>query len=246
MTEERLNLRAVWPLLESHASAFAELTNLLRVENEKVNLTRIEAPGAITFRHYLDSLAGIEAARALGLDGKPLRVLDLGSGAGFPVLPLAIGRPDWEFVSVEATWKKCHFQETAASWLGLKNVRVVHGRGEELAGSGEFREGFDLVTARAVAELRMLAELALPLVKVGGVFLAWKGASAREELEAAKQAISVLGGGEARLLRYSLGQAGDVPAGVPVSDFFLAAVRKERATPAKYPRTYGVIKKSPL
>lgn len=246
MTMEEIDLRAAVGLMEERASAFAELTNLLLVENEKVNLTRIDDPAVVAYRHYLDSLAAVEAVRVLGMEDKPLSVLDLGSGAGFPVLPLAVARPGWRFVSVEATWKKCQFQETASSWLGLGNVRVVHGRGEELAHAGEFRERFDVVVARAVSEMRVLAELALPLVKVGGVLLAWKGPSAGEELEAAKSAISILGGGQARLLRYSFGQLEQVPDGVPLGDFYLVAVPKEKVTAGKYPRSYGGIKKSPL
>jgi 16S rRNA (guanine527-N7)-methyltransferase len=240
-----LDLAGARGLLAAHAPAFADLTMLLMVENEKMNLTRIDTPELLERRHYLDSLAAVAAAEALGL-GAALRAADVGSGAGFPVLPLAIVRPRWRFVSLEATWKKCHFQEVAASRLGLENVRVVQGRAEEAGHAPEYREQFDLVTARALAPMRVLAELGLGLVRPGGMLLAWKGPSAREELAEARAAIETLGGGRATLLRYSRTEGDDGPKGAASGDFYLVAVPKERPAPQEYPRSYGRIKSKPL
>lgn len=237
-----LDLTGARELLAAHAAAFADLTRLLLAENEKMNLTRISTPGLVERRHYLDSLAAVAAAEALGL-GEALRAADVGSGAGFPVLPLAIARPAWRFVSMEATRKKCRFQEMAAGRLGLRNVRVVQGRAEEASRETEFRERFDLVCARALAPMRVLAELTLGLVQPGGVLLAWKGPSAAQELTEARTVIETLGGGRAMLLRYSLTEE---DAGAPSGDFVLVAVPKERPAPAEYPRSYGRIKSKPL
>ena len=184
-------------------------------------------------KHYRDCLA----ARAV-LAGLPAgsRVLDLGSGAGFPGLALAAVCPDFSFTLLDATAKKCDFLREAAVAMGLSNVDVICGRAEDV-GRAELRESFDLVTARAVASLRELVELALPLLKEGGSLLAYKGAYYQTEIDEAAHALSELCGEVGEVTEYTLA-GGDRRA--------LITVRKLAPTPTKYPRRPGMPHKRPL
>ena len=163
------------------------------------------------------------------------RVVEIGSGAGFPSLPIKLVRDDLTFTLVESTGKKCAFLRTAVQELGLTGVSVVNARAEELGKDPSFREKFDAVIARAVAPLASLAEYCMPFVRVGGSFVAWKGSA--DELETGRRAIAILGGA-AEVIGY------DLPEGY--GERTLIVTYKRKHTPAQYPRGNGKERKNPL
>jgi 16S rRNA (guanine527-N7)-methyltransferase len=242
MNHETIDLNPLQDMLHEHHEVFSTLERLLITENQKFNLTRLASPQQVRTRHFLDSLAGLAVCDTLAQKQEdPLRVLDIGSGAGFPVLAMAVVRPQWSFVSLEATEKKVLFQKKVCQTLKLKNVQVIHGRAEELAHQPPFREKFDVVTARALADLSILAELTLAFLRQDGLALFWKGAAVAEELEKAQGAIRQMGGEVEQLASYMLQTENEAPA-----DFVLIVCKKNRPTPKIYPRVFGVIKKNPL
>lgn len=188
--------------------------------------------------HCGDALALLETFdRVVPANGGA--VMDVGSGAGLPGIPLAIARPGWRFTLLDTLRKRTTFLEETTRELGLTNVDVVWGRAEDLGKDEAHRERYDVVTARAVAELRVLAEFCLPLAKVGGRWVAAKNATATEEMADALGAVALLGGGEMTLQTVSaLGPDGN-PRAVVVCE-------KKLPTPDKYPRRAGIPKKRPL
>ena len=211
------------------------LTEFLLAYNAHTNLTAITAPEQILTRHLADSLT------LLPYLPQGASVADIGSGAGFPALPLAAVRPDLAVTAVESTGKKCAYMERAASEIGASNVAVVNARAEEAAFSAELREKFDIATARAVAELRILSELCLPFVRVGGAFLSMKSASSceRESAEAAA-GICKLGGGVER------SDFLEIPEGEETLRRAVIVIRKRTPTEKKFPRKYSQIARNPL
>ena len=208
----------------------------LAAENEKYNLTALSTPGDVILRHFADCAALIPHLPETG------KALDVGCGAGFPSLVLAILCPDLSVTALDATEKKVRFVAGCAAEFGITNLQTRLGRAETLAApSSPYREAFDCVTARAVARLQVLSELCLPFVSVGGTFLAMKGPLAERESEEAKRAIPMLGGRIAGIFSRELR---DGP-GEPLRH---AAVRidKIRPTPPAYPRAYARILKKPL
>ena len=195
------------------------LRRFLLTENEKYNLTALTEAEDVSAKHFFDSFA---AAPLLPCGAS---VCDVGCGAGFPLLPLALARGDCTFLGVDATEKKVNFVRAASSLLALENCRAEHLRAEELCSSR--RESFDVVTARAVAELSVLCEYCLPLLKEGGLMIAYKGPGAKTELDGAKTALSLLGGSAENVIGYSL------PTG---EERALVLIRKTGQTPLKYPR----------
>lgn len=217
------------------ADAFFALTVRMLEENEKYNLTAITDPQKIILQHYAD--CAVLAARL----PKGCRMLDVGCGAGFPSLPVAILRPDVSVTAVDSTAKRTAYVEGCGNLLALSGLRVLTLRAEEGAADPALRETFDVVTARAVAEMRVLAELCLPYVKVGGELLAMKGKNAAFELAGAKRAIAILGGRNPKIeeitLRDSRGETLSHP---------IVTVEKTAKTPASYPRPFAQISKKPL
>ena len=209
------------------------LTEFMLSENEKYNLTAITDPDKIILNHYADC-----ATLAIRLP-KGAKVCDVGCGAGFPTLPIAIFRPDVTVMGVDSTAKRIGYVNSAAALLGLTNVECVTMRAEDGGKDAKYREKFDVVTARAVAELRILAELCLPYVKVGGSFIAMKGKNAEFELSTAKKAIATLGGRNVRTEMVTL--VGEETISHP-----LIILDKKEKTPASYPRPYAQISKKPL
>ncbi|NLT58938.1 MAG: 16S rRNA (guanine(527)-N(7))-methyltransferase RsmG [Clostridiales bacterium] len=207
---------------------------LLFEKNKVMNLTAVTEPGEMVRRHLLDSLAPIK----LGLLEGPCALADIGTGAGLPGLPLALARPQDSVLLIDSLQKRIAFLEEVLQALPAPNAAACLGRAEELFHAPALREGFDVVTARAVAELRRLAEYCLPALRVGGLFLPFKSAGVEQELEEARNAIGTLGGKLERVLVYR------VP-GEP-AERLLPVIRKVRGTDAKYPRRQSQIKKNPL
>lgn len=213
---------------------FYLLTERMLEENEKYNLTAITDPDKIILGHYAD------CAVLVGSLPKGARLIDIGCGAGFPTLPLAILRDDISITAVDSTAKRVEYVRVTAELLGLKNITAVAMRAEDGGRLTEYREKFDFATARAVAQMRILAELCMPYVKQGGRFIAMKGKNAEGELKEAKKAIAILGGRETKLMTVTL--ASDTEE----LSHPLIIVEKKEKTPAAYPRPYAQISKKPL
>jgi 16S rRNA (guanine527-N7)-methyltransferase len=202
--------------------------------NRKFNLTAIRDVESIRTKHFLDSFSCVLAWKEI----PPHRLVDVGTGAGFPGIPLKIIHPNMQLTLVESVGKKAKFCEHIAQVLGLENVQVITARAEDFAQKSEHRESYDWAVARAVANMNVLSEYLLPLVKVGGHMLAQKGESAPEETEAAEKAIKLLGGKLKELIPVRL-------SGIP-GERYLVVVEKVAATPGNYPRKAGTPAKTPL
>ncbi len=200
--------------------------------NQKMNLTAITSPEGIAVLHFADSLTLLSS---LSLD-ENATMLDIGTGAGFPALPVKIFRPDIDLSLMDSLNKRLTFLTEVLNTLSL-SATLHHSRAEESARKPQLREQFDLVTARAVASLQVLAEYCLPYVKVGGTFAAMKGPSCPEELSAAKKAIELLGGKVEKVDEYELSDG---------SRRHIAIIKKVKPTAEKYPRHGSKIAKKPL
>lgn len=212
---------------------FYDFVMYLMEVNRTTNLTAIRNIPDVIDRHLIDSLL------ASSYIPQGARVLDIGCGPGFPSVPLAIARPDLRITALDSTAKKIDFVKTAVSALDLPHFEAVTGRAEDRTLMQRLGQ-FDVVISRAVARLNILAELCLLYVKQNGVFIALKGAKAKEELTEARNAISVLGGGEPELKLLKLQTASES------EERAIILVKKEKATPTQYPRAYASILKKPL
>ena len=209
------------------------LARRLAETNAQYNLSAITDPDGIIFKHFTD------CAVLCPMIPEKAKVLDVGTGAGFPSLVLAICRPDIHVTALDATEKKVRYVDETARVLGLTNVTAICARAEDLAAT-KIRGSFDIVTARAVSELRILSELCLPFCRKGGLFLAMKAKNAENELKAAKKAIPMLGGKQKDQKEYSLTD------GMETVLRYVLILEKIAETPARYPRPYAKILKSPL
>lgn len=221
-------------LSPAQLEAFAVYNDLLLAWNEKVNLTAITAPQEVAVKHVVDSLSCYDA----GFFPAGCSLVDVGTGAGFPGLPLKIYRPDIRLTLLDSLNKRLAFLAEVVARLGLTGVALVHARAEEAGRQKDHRERYQVATSRAVARLNALAELCLPLVDVGGHFVALKGAQYREELDEAGRAIALLGG-KVEAVR---------PVRLPGLDDSRAVIyiRKAAPTPSAYPRRPGMPEKKPL
>ncbi len=210
---------------------FYTYLNLLQEGNKKFNLTSVLEEKEAFIKHFIDSAAGES------LFPENCSVLEVGSGGGFPSIPLKILREDLHFTLVESTGKKCGFLNEVVDKLGLCGVQVVNARAEELARNALYREKYGAVCARAVARLNVLCEYCLPFVKTGGLFIAYKGDCADEVNEAAR-AVEVLGGKIVKVERYSLPEN--------MGERSLVVIEKVKRTPEKYPRGRGMERKKPI
>jgi 16S rRNA (guanine527-N7)-methyltransferase len=219
---------------DAQLERFSLFTSLLLEWNERFNLTRITEPREIVIKHYLDSLTCLSAVK-FPLDA---RVVDVGTGAGFPGIPMEIARPDLNLGLLDSTRKKLAFLEAAAQELQLAGVSLLLGRAEDAGQDVERREYFDAAVARAVARMNVLAEYCLPLVRIGGFALLQKGPDVDEELREAGPAITLLGGELESVFSLSL----------PHSDAKrnLIIIRKVLPTPSFYPRRPAMIQREPL
>lgn len=213
---------------------FYNLTVRMLEENEKYNLTAITDLDKIILGHYADCVAMAAKLK------KGANIVDVGCGAGFPSLPLAIVRPDLKITAMDSTAKRVNYVSDTASLLGLNNLTAVVMRAEDGGKSPEYREKFDYATARAVAEMRILTELCLPFVKVGGQMVAMKGKNAEFELSAAKKAIATLGGRNTICENITLKGNGET------LTHPLIIIDKKEKTPQNLPRPYAQISKKPL
>ncbi len=227
-----------FPLSPAQAQTFQRYADELITWNQRLNLTAITGPEDIRVKHFLDSLTCLQALRPpIAPPTAPRRVLDVGSGAGFPGLPLKIYDPSIHLTLLESAAKKARFLEGLVEHLGLTGVEVIADRAETLGQDPRYRETYDLVLARAVAELAVLSELCLPFCRIGGLFVAQKKAGIATEMKNAEGAIATLGG----LLRQA------IPVTLPtVAPRQLIVIEKVQATPSRYPRRPGLPAKRPL
>lgn len=227
---EELNIE----LSENQVQQFMEYYELLVEWNKVMNLTAITEFDEVIEKHFLDSLCLVK-----NMDmSKPIMMLDLGTGAGFPGIPLKIAFPKLEVVLMDSLNKRINFLNKVIGKLGLLKITAVHGRAEEMARKKEYREMFDLVVSRAVANLSSLSEYCLPFVKKGGCFVSYKSAESDQEITDAKNAIFLLGGKTGDIVKYQ----------VPGSDMgrSLVKIEKVKQTPKAYPRKAGTPSKNPL
>jgi 16S rRNA (guanine527-N7)-methyltransferase len=221
-------------LVRRQVAALTTFENELLVWNQRFNLTAIRDSAGIRSKHFLDSISCVLAWK----DKPPTRLIDVGTGAGFPGIPLKILYPSMQLTLVESVGKKAAFCRHAVEVLGLENVEVITGRAEELGQLPAQRESYDWAVARAVAALPVLAEYLLPLVRVGGKMLAQKGHSAPAEAQTAELALKLLGGQIRQLLPVTLPGVAE--------ERYLVVVDKVAATPPQYPRKPGFPAKKPL
>jgi len=234
--------RVGWTMRSAQVERFARLRDLLIAGNAEMNLTAIVDPDAIEILHFVDSLAGLNALPA----ETGISVVDVGTGAGFPGLPMRIARPDIWLTLVDATQKKVRYLERTVAALGLADpaadrgapVATLCGRIEAIGRERRRRASWDVALLRSVSSTAVAAEYCLPLVRVGGTVLLWKKANQAEEIATARGAIRLLGGRPPATLRVRL-------PGLP-EDRILVRIIKEAPTPERYPRPVGVAAKQPL
>ncbi len=219
-------------LSDEQLSRFDKLSDLLVEQNKTMNLTAITDPDGIAVKHFADSISVLTAAEI----PQGARILDVGTGAGFPGIPLLIMRPDVDLTMIDSTAKKLKYVENTVNELGLV-ATTLHARAEEAGQSKEYRESFDFVCSRAVAALNVLCEYCLPFVKQNGLFIAMKGAKAQEEIDGARSAIKTLGGKIIAEKSFSLSDGGERT---------LVVIKKISQIPPKYPRPSAQIAKKPL
>ena len=219
---------------EENAKKLEALSSFMLEVNKNLNLTAIKDEDGVILKHLVDSSACVPFIP----EGATL--CDVGCGGGFPSLVIAILRGDVSVLGVDSVAKKVKYVSDAGAHLGLSNVSVSSRRAEELGQDGEYREKFDIVTARAVARLNVLCELCLPLLKIGGKFIAMKSLTTEEELSEAKNAIALVGGEVEGVERYTLSD------GKETLERTIVVIKKVKKTPEKYPRNNSQIAKKPL
>ncbi|WP_208559433.1 16S rRNA (guanine(527)-N(7))-methyltransferase RsmG [Marinilactibacillus kalidii] len=223
------------PITDEKMTQFNLYLELLQEWNEKINLTAITEKEEVYLKHFYDSLtAGLYVDFSKGVHS----LCDVGSGAGFPSIPLKILYPELSITIVDSLKKRIGFLEILVEKLGLKDVTLLHDRAETFGQNKQYRASFDFVTARAVARMSVLAELCLPLVKKGGTFIAMKAMHAPEEMKAAEKAIATLGGKIKEDFSFELP--------LEAGERHILLIDKKKETPNKYPRNPGTPNKKPL
>lgn len=207
-------------------------------KNKVMNLTAITEYEEVITKHFLDSLAVVKTScfKPEKLAGK--RLIDIGTGAGFPGIPLKIAFPDLEILLLDSLNKRINFLNEVIEMLGLTKINTVHGRAEDYAKQKGYRESFDFCVSRAVANLSTLSEYCIPFVKQGGCFISYKSGSVDQELIQAEKAVKILGGQREEVVRFSLADTD--------MDRSFVVIRKAKPTPKKYPRKAGLPSKEPL
>lgn len=207
-------------------------------KNKVMNLTAITEYEEVITKHFLDSLSVVKTScfKQEELAGK--RLIDIGTGAGFPGIPLKIAFPKLEILLLDSLNKRINFLNEVTEMLGLTKINTVHGRAEDYAKQKEYRESFDFCVSRAVANLSTLSEYCIPFVKQGGCFISYKSGSVDQELIQAEKAVKILGGQREEVVRFSLADTD--------MDRSFVVIRKAKPTPKKYPRKAGLPSKEPL
>lgn len=219
-------------LNEEQIDIFYRYKQLLIEWNKKMNLTAITETKDIILKHFIDSLTIMKYIK------ENQKVIDVGTGAGFPGLPLKIANPTLNIVLLDSLNKRINFLNEVINQNNLKNIKAIHNRIEQTAREEQYREGFDIVTSRAVANLAVLAEYMLPFAKIGGKCICMKGSEIEEELENSKNAIKLLGGKIIKIDSFELPQD-NIKRNIII-------IEKEKNTPNKYPRKPGTPSKEPL
>lgn len=219
-------------LEEEQIEQFYQYEKLLLIWNEKINLTAITKPEEIILKHFIDS---ITIAKYIGANKT---LIDVGTGAGFPGIPLKIIRKDIQITLLDSLNKRVQFLNEIIKQLELKEIETIHGRVEEFGKNKKYREKFDYATSRAVANLTTLSEYLLPLVKIEGKCICMKGSTVKEEIDQSQKAIAILGGKIEKIEAFQLPES-DI-------DRHIVLLRKIKQTPAKYPRKPGTPSKEPI
>lgn len=222
-------------LKEEQLSMLSSFYEMLVEKNKVMNLTGITEWDDVVLRHYIDSISISEIMNLKDFRGK---VLDLGTGAGFPGIPLKIIFPNLQITLFDSLNKRIRFLQEVIDELGLKNIEAIHGRAEEFGKNSDYREQYDLVVSRAVANIATLSEYCLPFVKVGGSFISYKTDSIEEEISNSGKAVSILGGKIEKVEHFTL----------PNTDMerSLLQIKKINTTGKKFPRKAGLPSKEPL
>ena len=223
-------------LNEKQINQFNQYFTSLIETNKKVNLTRITEKDDVYLKHFLDSITPLFTFGEIFTKSRTL--CDVGAGAGFPSIPLKIMVPELRVTIVDSLGKRLNFLQELVTQLDLKNVALVHGRAEDVGQNKQYREQFDIVTARAVANMAVLSEYCLPLVKKNGNFIALKGPKAEDELNSSQKALKTLGGKTTAVKELQLPHSSE--------DRTLILVKKVQATPKKYPRQAGTPHRKPI
>ena len=219
---------------QNQLERFHKFYQLLIEWNKVMNLTGITEYEDVVEKHFVDSLSIIKAIDLSGIH----TVIDVGTGAGFPGIPLKIAFPHLRVVLLESLNKRIKFLDEVISQLGLTEIRTIHGRAEEYARKEEYREQFDLCVSRAVANLSTLSEYCLPYIQVGGMFIPYKSGEIDDEVEQSKKAVRILGGNIKEVMKFEL-------PGTDIHRSFVL-IHKEQHTQKKYPRKAGIPAKEPL
>lgn len=225
-------------ITDKQLDQFSVFYEMLIEKNKVMNLTAITEKDEVIAKHFADSIAIIPYLKESGISCEGLSVIDIGTGAGFPGIPLKIMMPDTEFTLLDSLNKRIKFIDEVISELGLKKINTVHGRAEDFANDKNYREKFDLCVSRAVANLSTLSEYCIPFVKKNGMFISYKAGDSEDEINSSKNAIKILGGKISKVESFVLPEA-------DASRVFVM-INKINNTEKKYPRKAGVPAKNPL
>ena len=227
---EKLNIH----LSDQQMEQFMKYYEMLVETNKVLNLTAITEFDEVIDKHFVDSLALIQVMDL----NRPLKVIDVGTGAGFPGIPLKIAFPELEIVLLDSLNKRIHFLNDVIDTLGLEKISTIHGRAEDFGKNPEYREQFDLCVSRAVANLSTLSEYCVPFIQIGGHFIPYKSGKIQEELDSSRKAVDILGGKIENCVTYALADTD--------MERSLVVIEKVKATKKAYPRKAGKPSREPL